>query len=148
MIVGKPLFLITAEVACWKCSSTMVVCALIAPTNDEAELDGEVPILMHTTALPEGVEKLIQSKVPTFVLAYSHTVGEKYYANTCKFCGAISGDFHLHSKPGSAFHPIDETQASNIVYSELEIDSPVETEASYRIGSAEFILENASHHSC
>ena len=126
----------------------MIVCALIAPANDEAELEGEVPVLMHTTALPEGVKKLIQAKVPTLILAYSHTIGEKYYANTCKFCGAISGDFHLHSKPGSAFHPIDETQASNILYSELEIDSPVEIEASYRIGSAELILENASHHSC
>jgi hypothetical protein len=69
----------------------MPVVAILAPKVVGTE--GEICVLSDITQLPEAILAHIQSRVPTFILTYSKTVEQKYFANTCPKCGMLTGDF-------------------------------------------------------
>ena len=143
MKVSSPLYLVGKEISCWKCNSKMSAVGLLAPENDEQELEGEFPSLMDITVLPKELEKQIQSRVPSFEYRFSNTVGYKYYANVCESCDMISGDFFLHSEPGGPFFPYDEAEAKELYMIELALEGSVEIDCSYHIGSGKLILNHA-----
>ena len=85
--INPPLYMIGRKTACWRCGAIMPVIALLAPKVDDTE--DQVCILSGIDDIPKEVLSFIQSKVPTFVLKYSKTVGRKYFANTCPKCRVI-----------------------------------------------------------
>ena len=129
------------KIYCWKCQSRMTAVALLAPKVEGTE--NEVCILSDITGLPDEIREYIQKRVPTFLLKYSKTVGEKYYVNTCPSCGMLSGDFHLHSEPGAPFFPMDEQEAGLLYKTEIPIEGPVYVEAGVHMGTGELILDHA-----
>jgi len=136
-----PLYLVGMKIHCWKCKSRMPVVTILAPRVKG--MDDQVCILTNITELPNIVLQYVQKRVPTFKLKYSKTVGQKYYANTCKNCGSISGDFFLHSEPGAPFFPTDEQEASSLYMTEIPIENPLSVRAAWSIGTGDLILNHA-----
>lgn len=99
--IDPPLNLASTTIACWRCGADMPAVAIIASNVPGTE--GSVCILSDILSLPVGVRAFIQKRFPTFKLTYSKTIRAKYHANTCPRCGVLSGDFFLHSEPGSPF---------------------------------------------
>lgn len=49
-----------------------------------------------------------QPRPPSVRVRGSRTAGSSYWANTCHRCGALLGDFYLHSEPDSPLFGLDE----------------------------------------
>ena len=133
--------MIGLKTSCWRCGAKMPVIALLAPKVDDTE--DQVCILSGIDDIPSEVLSFIQSKVPTFILKYSKTVGRKYFANTCPKCRVIYGDFFLHDEPGAPFFPSDEKEAKSLYIKEIPLSKPVEISAGLGLGVGEIILSNA-----
>jgi len=141
LIIDPPVYLIGKMYACWRCGGKMPVVAILAPKVEETE--GQICILSEITELPEDVLAYIQGRVPTFILKFSKTIGQKYFANTCPKCGVLSGDFHLHSEPGAPFFPTDKYEAESLYMTELPLPGRIRAQASISIGCGDLILNNA-----
>jgi len=139
--INSPLYMIGRKASCWRCGAKMSVIALLAPKVDDTE--DQVCIFSGIENIPKKILSLIQSKVPTFVLKYSKTVGKKYFANTCPKCKVIYGDFFLHDEPGAPFFPSDEKEAKSLYIKEIPLSEPIEIGAGVGIGLGEMILKNA-----
>ena len=99
--LDPPLYLIATETTCWRCDSPIPVVAILC---ESADAEGEGPfILTNIAELPDELSTYVQRYYPDFRLTFSKTVGEEYFANNCRNCGMISGDFFLHSEPGGTF---------------------------------------------
>lgn len=139
--INPPLYMIGRKTSCWRCGAIMPVIALLAPKVDDTE--DQVCILSAIDDIPKEVLSFIQSKVPTFVLKYSKTVGRKYFANTCPKCRAIYGDFFLHDEPGAPFFPSDEEESKSLYIKEIPLSKPIKIRADLGLGVGEIILSNA-----
>jgi hypothetical protein len=139
--INPPLYMIGRKISCWRCGSRMSVIALLAPKVDDTE--DQVCVLSGIENIPEKILSFIQSKVPTFVLKLSKTIGSKYFANTCPKCRVIYGDFFLHEEPGAPLFPSDEKEATSLYIKEIPLSEPIEIGAGVGIGLGEMILKNA-----
>ena len=119
----------------------MPAVTILAPHVKDTEK--QVCILTEIESMPDEVVQYIQSRVPTYKLKYSKTVGQKYFANTCPKCGMLSGDFYLHSEPGAPFFPIDKEEAAQLYMVKIPVTGSINIRASLHIGSGELILKNA-----
>ncbi len=119
----------------------MPAVTILAPHVKDTEK--QVCILTKIKSMPDEVVQYIQSRVPTYKLKYSKTVGRKYFANTCPKCGMLSGDFYLHSEPGAPFFPIDKEEATQLYMVKIPVTGSINIRASLHIGSGELILKNA-----
>lgn len=106
LLVHTPLYVLTAAMACWKCSVSQTVVALACHNLSDGEQDmapfGDVSdllLLSEVTKLPTQVLQELVKRNPRYELRYSSTAEEEYFANTCD-CGALFGDFYLYSEPG------------------------------------------------
>ncbi len=139
--IDPPLYSIGKKIWCWRCETKMTVVAILAPNVEDTE--NEVCILSDIVELPEGILLYIQKRVPTFRFKFSKTVEQKYYANTCPNCRALSGDYFLHSEPGAPFFPTDEEEAQSLYITEIPLSKPFIAKASLCSGVGELILDNA-----
>jgi len=74
----------SAVFGCWKCKRSTVVYTW--PGHE----------VFGTDTPPEGKPATIQWR-------YSKTAEGSYWANTCKHCGALIGDWFLYYEPGAPF---------------------------------------------
>jgi hypothetical protein len=128
----------------------MTVISLISSSVEDLEaeyeddsMSEEIFILREIAMLPIPILSYIQQRVPTFTLRHSKTTNTKYYANTCPSCNVITGDFHLHNKPGSPFFPNDKDDAERLYIIEIPLDAPIEIDSGYHIGTGDLILKYA-----
>lgn len=126
---------------CWKCGARMTVIGLLAP--NVKDVHPEVAMLSNIEYIPKDLLSLIQKRVPTFVLKYSKTLDDKYYANTCPKCKVIYGDFFLHGEPDSPLFPISEDDAKALYITEMPITKPIEMKADLGFGTGDLILKYA-----
>lgn len=139
--ITPPLYLVGMKVDCWKCYGRMPVVTLLALHVDGTE--NEVCLLSDMVDLPQDILSYIKSRVPTFQLKYSKTIGSQYYGNVCPRCGVLYGDFYLHGEPGDPFFPIDEAQARCLYLTPIPVLEPVWIQAGFSVGVGELILANA-----
>jgi hypothetical protein len=149
MNVAAPVYLLRSFEKCWSCKSTQPVIAIACisisgsdPDGEPVGNEGEVFILDSIEEMPSTILKYVHARHPQFERRESKTAGFSYFMNTCS-CGAHFGDFYLHSKPGGAFYPMDETQASMIAIEELPIAGTVDFVCSYSVGIGSYIFEHA-----
>jgi hypothetical protein len=142
IVIDPPLYMASTTITCWRCGADTPAVALIAPNVPEE--DGEVGILSNIIELPSSVLVFVQARFPTFKRQLSRTTQSEYYANTCPQCGALSGDFYLHSEPGGAFFPKTEADAARLTVEEIPLDGPIEVAACLGIGCGDFILEHGN----
>jgi len=91
---------------CYKCGNEIEVIAL-KETRDvkhllSAMFDEERFIEKISYVEPLLLQSL-QNKFPNFKFVYSRTAEDKYYGNTCQYCGALYGNYHLFYEPDGAF---------------------------------------------
>lgn len=141
LTIEPPLYLIGKMYSCWRCGGKMPVVALLAPKVEGAR--GEICVLSGITELPDDVLAYIQGRVPTFRLKFSQTVGQKYFANTCPWCGMLSGDFHLHCEPGAPFFPTEQDDAAALYMTEIPVSGRIRIQALCGVGCGELIMDNA-----
>jgi hypothetical protein len=61
---------------------------------------------------------------PFFRVGPSKMAGMSYFANHCEACGALQGDFDLHSEPGGPFCPESRSDFARIEF--IAIDGQIE----------------------
>ncbi|MEQ6359502.1 competence protein CoiA family protein [Thermoanaerobacter thermohydrosulfuricus] len=83
---------------CWKCRKEILVFTWAGHTSFSREMPKKRPF-----------PRTIQYR-------YSKTVGHKYWANTCPYCGAIQGDFYLYGEIESPFLGCDLIDESSFNY--------------------------------
>jgi hypothetical protein len=148
--VEGPLYLLTANAACWKCGQPQDVVVIAAQGLSEGgELipdtqdPGSLIILSAIEEMPPELLAFIQRRQPRYQKQYSRTAEMSYYANTCQ-CGALFGDHYLVSEPGGAFFPEDRAEAARIEMSRVPCSPPLLFQCDYSMGSVgEMIWENA-----
>lgn len=139
--VDSPLYLASTTIGCWKCGASMSVVALIAPKVEG--FDGEICMLSNIEELPDRIRDFIQKSHPLFQRQFSITAKSTYFANICPDCGAITGDFFLHSEPGGAFFPETESEAEDIKLTEIPLQNRIVVKTAWGIGSGDMILAHA-----
>ena len=100
-------------------------------------------ILSNTAELPKELVAFVQQRCPTYRLAYSKTIGGKYYANNCPRCGVISGDFYLHSEPGARFFPTGPREAASLTIESIPISERCVARTGRGYGTGDLILKHA-----
>jgi len=103
--------LVTAQIACWKCSKQTPVHALQVADLEEFE-PGEEPDRLEAAtfvyelspnSLPQGVRAELASRASNYRPIYSKSVGAMSWANACVHCGLLQGAFFLHHEPDGPF---------------------------------------------
>lgn len=111
--IRGPLFLLLADMKCWKCSATHRVGALAGQAETEAWLDdaepprwlpfGDPGAVTHLTEMSPEIARVVHNHIPTLRPAFSRMAEMGYYMNHCPICGAGTGDFYAHGADGPFF---------------------------------------------
>lgn len=107
-IVSGDAYVATTISICWKCREpTDVICIYCA----SATIDGDHYRHLNCsslTAMDAALEAQMKT-YPRFRFAYSKTANGHSFANHCRWCDALQGDFYDHNEPGGAFFPEHES---------------------------------------
>ena len=86
-------------------------------------------------SMPVFIENELVAKInrlfPNYKIAYSKTTESSYWANHCEHCGALQGDFFLHSEPGGAFFPLEIEEYERITLITVPSKFDIEIDAGY-----------------
>lgn len=97
---------------CWKCKQISQVIGILLPKNHEM-FDHYIDIwdrvnyqgfAFYLCNINAGALKYINGVTQNYKLRLSKTTNSSYYMNTCQYCDASLGDFHLYHL-GGAFNP-------------------------------------------
>jgi hypothetical protein len=141
-LIIKPLiYLLESSEECYRCAKRAAVFAIASDCVIDKDTEIKKFIrLYNIQSLPDHLELLLKTKIPTYYKDYTRQSDSYYFVNHCD-CGAKLGDFYLHTKPGSAFFPTTSEQAMDIFIYELPIKNELEIKASYMIDN--YLFENA-----
>lgn len=147
--IASPLYLLRSKESCWKCGSEQPVIALACNKLVESGAIGpvyenEVFILSDIAEIPSDILEYVQAVNPQFEKRQSKTAEFSYFANTCK-CGALFGDFYLHSEPDGAFFPTTQEQAGSISIEKLPFEGSYEFSCAYGVGTGSFIFTHGRY---
>lgn len=115
--IAKSTFITVNRKQCYKCEENTIVIALASDDfyylnydeNDKEKWFQTLDFSFFSMPIyiDNEMTSLLNGLFPQFKMGYSRTIGGKYWANHCEYCGALQGDFHMHSEPGGAFCPIE-----------------------------------------
>jgi hypothetical protein len=148
VVVEGTLFLLTGRHTCWKCREEQSVIGLATERLSDGrsrvvQTNDDLVVLSNFVQMPSEVLAFMQSQNGRFGVRYSKMAEESYFANTCE-CGALFGDFYLHSEPGGAFFPESPEEAAKITLSPIPLSPPLKFDCSCHYGSVgELIREHA-----
>lgn len=148
LIANSPFWLAVVQKYCWKCKKATDVIAFASKSfwtyeycND---IDSEKWLKQNFFSFfsnPVYIEKNILDIVcphyPTFKIAYSHSLKERYWVNHCKHCNALQGDFFMHEEPGGEFFPLDVEGYNAITLFEIPCKYDLKMKASYGVSTNE-----------
>lgn len=104
-VVSSGAFIVLTLAKCWKCNrQTDFICIYCT----RATIDGDHYDHINCSNLT-AVDDTLKARLetyPQFRLAYSQTMHSRYFANHCRWCDALQGDFFAHEEPGGAFFPL------------------------------------------
>lgn len=100
-----------AEARCWQCRALTPVYAIVMESHAEVTFDAnEEPevysgriVISGLAAMDDDSAAKIAAAAPSFHRAESKTAGRVQWANHCASCGAMQGEFFLHSEPDGPF---------------------------------------------
>jgi hypothetical protein len=134
------LYLLTANVECWKCGQpqdVVVIAAQGLSERGEPIPDTHDPrsliILSAIEEMPPELLAFIQRRQLRYQKQYSRTAEMSYYANTCR-CEALFGDHYLVSEPCGAFFPEDRAEAARIEMRHVPCSPPLLFQCDYSMG--------------
>lgn len=141
VIIKSPVSIALNSSDCYKCANKTAVISLASSnfyylSTDENEnekwfrADG-----LSFFSMPVFIENELAVKInglfPNYKIAYSKTVESNYWANHCEHCGALQGDFFLHSEPGGAFFPLEIEEYEQLTFITVPSKFDVEIDADY-----------------
>ena len=141
VIIKSPVSIALNSSDCYKCANKTAVISLASNNfyylnTDENEdekwfrADG-----LSFFSMPVFIENEIAGKIkrlfPNYKIAYSKTAESSYWANHCEHCGALQGDFFLHSEPGGAFFPLEIEEYEQLTFITVPSKFDVEIDADY-----------------
>jgi hypothetical protein len=133
-VLEKPR-LVKTETKCWKCKSMIPVIAIAtSKLVDENNLKWESPcFLTYVTYMPEALLSKIKEQCPNYDFDFSHMADEAYYANHCRNCNALQGDFFLYAEPDGVFFfaLYEEEDMSKYEVIVLDVSIPFEVDGCY-----------------
>lgn len=143
LIAKAPFWLGVAQKTCWKCGNTTEVIAFASNNfltydysdDDHDSQEWSIQDYFSFFSMPNYIEKeiidIIHSRYPFFKLGFSKTINGKYWANHCKHCDALQGDFFMHEEPGGEFSPVDMNGYKAITLWEIPYQFDLLLNASY-----------------
>jgi len=149
LIAKAPFWLALVQKTCWKCKNITEVIALASNkflifdySDDDDDLQewfmqDYFSFFNMPTYIEREVSDIISSRYPFFKLGFSKTVNGTYWANHCKFCNVLQGDFFMHEEPGGEFSPIDIEGYEAISLMEIPYKYDLMMNASYSWASNE-----------
>ena len=141
VIIKSPVSIALNSSDCYKCANKTAVISLASNNfyylnTDENEdekwfrADG-----LSFFSMPVCIENELAGKInrlfPNYKIAYSKTAESSYWANHCEHCGALQGDFFLHSEPGGAFFPLEIEEYEQLTFITVPSKFDVEIDADY-----------------
>ena len=141
VVIKSPVSIALNSSDCYKCANKTAVIALasnnfyyLSTDKNEDEkwfrADGlsffSMPIFIENE-LVGNINRLF----PNYKIAYSKTAESSYWANLCENCGALQGDFFLHSEPGGAFFPLEIEEYEQLTFITVPSKFDVEIDADY-----------------
>ena len=141
VIIKSPVSIALNSSDCYKCANKTAVISLASNNfyylnTDENEdekwfrADG-----WSFFSMPVFIENELVGKInklfPNYKIAYSKTAESSYWANHCEHCGALQGDFFLHSEPGGAFFPLEIEEYEQLTFITVPSKFDVEIDADY-----------------
>ena len=141
VIIKSPVSIALNSSDCYKCANKTAVISLASNNfyylnTDENEdekwfrADG-----WSFFSMPVFIENELVGKInklfPNYKIAYSKTAESSYWANLCENCGALQGDFFLHSEPGGAFFPLEIEEYEQLTFITVPSKFDVEIDADY-----------------
>ncbi|WP_313578120.1 DUF5710 domain-containing protein [Chishuiella sp.] len=155
IIVKSPFFIAVNKRQCYNCPVLTTVITLASNNfyNLDNDDDGEKWLLNDYFSFfnnisminNDEVKNIINELFPFYKIGYSKTIKSEYWANHCENCGAIQGDFYLHSEPGGAFFPMDIEDCERITLITIPTKFDVELNTGYTLASnSEQIVDYAN----
>lgn len=154
VIAKSPVLIALNSRECYRCTKNTAVISLasdnfycLSDDGDENDkwfwADG-----FSFFSMPIFIEKefanIISRLFPNYKIGYSKTIEGSYWANHCEHCGALQGDFHLHSEPGGAFFPLNEQEYKQLTFIPIHTKFNLEMDADYSwLSNADEILDYA-----
>lgn len=137
--IAKSPFIAVNSKQCYKCTEITTVIALASDDFyylDYDDNDNEkwfqtqyfsffhMPVYINTE-----VTSLLNKLFPQFKIGYSKALGGRYWANHCEHCGALQGDWHMHSEPNGAFYPLEIEECKQLTLIPINTNFYVELNA-------------------
>ena len=141
VIIKSPVSIALNSSDCYKCANKTAVISfassnfyyLSTDANEDEKwfrADG-----LSFFSMPIFIENELAGKInrlfPNYKIAYSKTAESSYWANLCENCGALQGDFFLHSEPGGAFFPLEIEEYEQLTFITVPSKFDVEIDADY-----------------
>ncbi|WP_313157570.1 hypothetical protein [Sphingobacterium multivorum] len=131
-IINNSFFFIQNSTTCYKCKANTPVISLGVESYDiqkeKIESKGDLFFFSKLTSMDETLRNLLITKFSYFKPFFSKTADQEYWANHCVFCNAVQGDWFLHSEPGEAFFPLEESDWKNYLFINYRNEQTVEFE--------------------
>jgi hypothetical protein len=132
---SSPIYLLVGSEKCWNCETTSSVVGLASGDMKEPFM------LSDIKSMPAELLAAIQRIHPRYEIRDSRTKGIRYYMNICT-CGAHFGDYYLFSRPGGAFFPHSDEDATAIQIHELPLKGDFKIVCSPGLGTGGVILKH------
>ena len=141
VIIKSPVSIALNSSDCYKCANKTAVISLASnnfyylSTDDNEDEKWFRADGLSFFSMPIFIENELAGKInrlfPNYKIAYSKTAESSYWANHCENCGALQGDFFLHSEPGGAFFPLEIEEYEQLTFITVPSKFDVEIDADY-----------------
>lgn len=141
VIIKSPVSMALNSTDCYKCGNNTAVISLASnnfyylSTDEKEEEKWFRADKFSFFSMPLFIENELAGKInrlfPNYKIAYSKTAESSYWANHCDHCGALQGDFFLHSEPGGAFFPLEIEEYEQLTFITIPFKFDVEINADY-----------------
>ncbi len=152
-VTGHPPFhLLRSWEVCWKCGAgaEAIAFAVAAVTCESEDEDDEDELPVHSPVVLRDVVEAPLSFLAgasqsdaDYRKRYSRAAVREYFMNHCT-CGAPFGDYFLHSEPGHAFYPTEDSEAEAIKVHWIECAEAQEIDCQFAGWSSLRPVENGT----
>lgn len=145
LIICDNIYITVGNHTCFKCQQNIKVISLAASNyviiDEEAEAFNEdINFISDIENIPLNLQKYLNDNYK-YYKGYSKTTKTYYYGNHCSKCGALQGNYFLHSEPDSPFFIDSEECAKDLVIYIIKLKNDLELNGSVGWGSGDFLVK-------
>ena len=152
IVVCKQIYVVEAERKCFRCGQNTPVISLAADYyvlfgeffSDEgyviSKSNTEINLIEGIEFVPDVLAGYLKERFNFYVGFSKQNKKYKYYANHCKHCGVIHGDFYLHSQPDSPFFIWSKEDAQKIRVHKITLPYDIEIAGSVAWSDADEMI--------